>query len=119
MFREERQGEAGLAKIKEQTGTEFTLALDNGNKQTSRYSAGRREFHGYVINPKGVITKVFQGDKKNRAKAAEFLQAIKATSETAEGSASKESDAEGSASKESTKGAAKGSSTKPAGSSKK
>ena len=126
VFREEKEGEAGLAKIKEKTKTTFTLALDTGKEQTPRYSVGRREFTGYVINPKGVITKVFQGDLRNRAKSAELIEAIKAASSPAEGSGSKESAAEGSATKGSaTKGSAtkssttkgsstKGSSSKPA-----
>ena len=110
VFREEKEGEAGLAKIKEKTKTTFTLALDTGKEQTPRYSVGRREFTGYVINPKGVITKVFQGDLRNRAKSAELIEAVKATSSTAEGSGSKES-AQGSATKGS---ATKGSATKGA-----
>ena len=93
VFREEKQGEAGLKKIAAKTETTFNLALDNGKKQTGRYSTGRREFTGYVINAKGVIANVFKGDLRNRAKAAELIAAVKATSEPAEGSGSKDSDA--------------------------
>ena len=57
VFREEKEEVAGLNKIVNKTKTTFTLALDYGKKQTARYSAGQREFTGYVINPKGVITK--------------------------------------------------------------
>lgn len=93
VFREERQKEAGLNKIKAKTKTSFNLALDNGNKQTSRYSPGRREFSGYVINSSGVITDIFQGDLRNRAKSAQLIAAVKAASAaSAEGSDSKESD---------------------------
>lgn len=125
VFREEKEEVAGLQKIVNKTKTTFTLALDNGKKQTPRYSAGRREFTGYVINPKGVITKVFEGDLRNRAKSAELIDAVKATMMKKEGSDSKGSDSKkeasatkGSESKaSSTKGSAtKGSDAKPAGS---
>ena len=130
VFREEKEEVAGLQKIVNKTKTTFTLALDNGKKQTPRYSAGRREFTGYVINPKGVITKVFEGDLRNRAKSAELIDAVKATMMKKEGSNSKGSDSKkeasatkGSESKaSSTKGSAtkgsatKGSDAKPAGS---
>ena len=50
VFREEKQGEDGLKKIKEKTKTTFTLGLDNGKEKTAMYSGGRREFTGYVID---------------------------------------------------------------------
>ena len=92
VFREEKQGEAGLEKIVAKTKTTFDLALDNGNKQTARYSTGRREFTGYVINTEGVITNVFAGDLRNRAKSDELITALKALSEPAAGSEAKGSD---------------------------
>ena len=120
VFREEKEEVAGLQKIVNKTKTTFTLALDNGKKQTPRYSAGRREFTGYVINPKGVITKVFEGDLRNRAKSAELIDAVKATMMKKEGSDSKGSDSkkEASATKgsESKASSTKGSDAKPAGS---
>ena len=125
VFREEKEEVAGLQKIVNKTKTTFTLALNNGKKQPPRYSAGRREFTGYVNNPKGVITKVFEGDLRNRAKSAELIDAVKATMMKKEGSNSKGSDSKkeasatkGSESKAaSTKGSAtKGSDAKPAGS---
>lgn len=116
VFREEKEGEAGLKKIVARTKTTFELALDGGNKQTSRYSTGRREFTGYVINTDGVITNVFEGDLRNRATSAELIKALKALGEPAEdskaegsdsksdesttGSKTKASDAAGSAAKE-------------------
>ncbi len=116
VFREEKKEVEGLKAIVEKTSTPFTLALDNGKKKTSRYSAGNREFTGYVINSKGVITKIFQGDLRNRAKSAELLEALGAKKEMTDG------DAEGSSTKEAAKGSetkatTQGSSTK--GSSKK
>ena len=116
VFREEKEEVEGLNKIVDKTKTTFTLALDNGNEQTARYSTGRREFTGYVINPKGVITKVIEGDLRNRAKSAELIEAVKATMPKKEGSDAKGSDSKGSATKgsESKGSATKGSTAKPA-----
>ncbi len=115
VFREEKKEVEGLKAIVEKTSTPFTLALDNGKKKTSRYSAGNREFTGYVINSKGVITKIFQGDLRNRAKSAELLEALGAKKEmtdATEGSATKEA-AKGSETKATTQGSStKGSSKK-------
>ena len=86
VFREEKKGEDGLKAIKEKTNTSFTLALDNGKEQTSRYSAARGEFTGYVMSPKGEITKIIKGNLRDRAKSNELLEAVKAS---AGGSASK------------------------------
>ena len=57
-------------------------------KKTSRYSAGRGEFTGYVINPEGTITSVFEGNLRNRAKSKELLEAV---AKASGGSGSKES----------------------------
>ena len=79
-----------MEKIVAKTNTPFTLALDLNNGNTGRYSQGRREFSGYVINTEGVITKFIEGDLKNRAKSQELLAAIHAASEgsgTKQGSA--------------------------------
>ena len=99
VFREEKQGEAGLKKILAKTKTTFSLALDNGNKQTGRYSTGRREFTGYVIDASGVITSVFEGNLRNRAKSAELIEAVKAAKVSAEGESTQGSDSKGSDSK--------------------
>jgi len=109
VFREEKEGEKGLAKIKRKSSTTFTLALDSDKEKTPRYSTGRREFTGYVINPQGVITEVFEGNVRNRAKAAQLIKALKAAGKPAgkagEGSDSKEAaQTEGSASKSEAKG---------------
>ena len=113
VFREEKKGEDGLKAIKDKTKTTYTLALDSGNKKTGRYSTGRREFTGYVINPEGKITKILKGDLRNRAKADELLKAIN-------GSADAGSDSKGSSSKTSSGGSAsKSSGSKSKGSGKK
>jgi len=115
VFREEKEGEAGLAKIKKKTQTTFTLALDTGKEQTARYSAGEREFTGYVINSQGVIADVFKGDLKNRAKCSD------SKGSESEGSGDKGSSSKASEPAESdSKGSAdKGPATKPDGSSTK
>ena len=107
VFREEKKGEDGLKAIKDKTKTPFTLALDNGNKHTGRYSSGRREFTGYVINPEGKVTKILKGDLRNRAKADELLKAINGSSEAgsgAKGAGAKASSTTGSGSKTSSGG---------------
>lgn len=115
VFREEQKEEEGLKAIVQKTSTTFTLALDNGKKNTSRYSTGNREFTGYVIDTKGMITKIFKGDLRNRATSDEILKALAAASKPMD-------DAGSTTKKEMTKGttagsAKKGSATK--GSSKK
>lgn len=80
VFREEKKGEDGLKIIETQTKTPYTLAVDLNNEKTGRYSTERGEFNGYVINSEGVITKIFEGDLRNRAKSNELLEAIKAAS---------------------------------------
>ena len=120
VFREEKQGEAGLKKILAKTKTTFSLALDNGNKQTGRYSTGRREFTGYVIDASGVITSVFEGNLRNRAKSAELIEAVKAAKVSAEGESTQGSDSKAKSAEETgsaTKDAAeKGSTSKSSGS---
>jgi len=64
------------------------LALDLNNEQTGRYSSKRGEFTGYVINPTGTITGIFDGNLRNRAKSKELLDAIQAAA--SEGSSMKE-----------------------------
>ena len=81
-----------MKKIKAETNTPFTIALDLNKEKTGRYSPNRGEFSGYVIDSKGKITKFFQGDLRNRAKSQEVLAAIKEASGgsgTKEGSESK------------------------------
>ena len=99
--------------IKAATNTSYTLALDTGKKKTARYSAGNREFTGYVIDPKGVIKSIFKGDVRNRATSEQLLNALAEVSKMSEGSGSKGSATKGSDTKGSaTKGSAtKGSST--------
>ena len=119
VFREEAKGEEGLKMIKEKTETPFSLALDNGNKKTGRYSSGKGEFTGYVIDGEQMITKIIKGNLRTRAKSAELLEAVAAAggeagSETKDGSESKA----GSASKEKGSASKGGSKTKSGSGSK-
>ena len=55
VFREEREGIAGLKKIKNRTKVNFTLALDTPANATKAYSNGRKEFDNYLVDGTGVI----------------------------------------------------------------
>ena len=75
-FREEKEGEKGLQKIKEKTKVDFTLALDTGAKQTAKYSPGRMEFTGYVVDRTGIIRGKIEGDLRKRANSAQLLKIV-------------------------------------------
>ena len=127
-----------MKKIKANTNTPFTLAMDLNKVKTGRYSPNRGEFSGYVIDSTGTITKFFEGNLRSRAKSEELLAAVKAASQgsgakegsdTKQGSAKKGSDTKkgsatkGSGAKESVakpegSGAKKGSATKKGSGSK-
>ncbi len=111
VFREEAEAEEGLKKIKEKTETPFVLALDRGNEKTGRYSSERGEFSGYVIDPSGKITSIFEGNLRDRAKSKEVLEAVAAAAGE-EGSGERASESRGSSSKGSS---SKGSSSKGSG----
>ena len=81
VFREESKGVDGLEIIKTKTGVEFTLGLDKGAEQTSRYSPGRMQFANYVINKSGVICGIIDGDLRNRAKSAQLLEVVASIAE--------------------------------------
>lgn len=76
VFREEAKGVEGLEIIKEKTEVEFTLCLDKDAEKTSRYSPGRRQFAGYVIDKSGVICGFIDGDLRNRAKSEQLLEIV-------------------------------------------
>ena len=81
VFREEAKGVEGLKKIKEKTEVDFALAIDNGKKQTGRYTSGKMKFHSYLIGRDGKVAAIIQGDLKNRAKSKQLLDEVKAMSE--------------------------------------
>ena len=108
--------------IKERTKTPFTLAVDLNNEKTGRYSSKKGEFNGYVINSAGIITGIFDGNKRVRAKSDAFLTAIEAAaggSSMKEGSSKKAgSDAKAGSDVKAGSGAKAGSSSKAASGSK-
>ena len=109
VFREEKQGLDGLKRIKANTKTDFTLALDTPTKATKAYSNGRKEFDNYVIDKNGVVQGIVDGTVKSRARAEQLLKMVAAlegeSSGSDEGSGDKGSGDKGSGNK--------GSGTKP------
>ena len=82
VFREERDGIAGLKKIKNRTKVEFTLALDTPADATKAYSTGRKEFDNYLVDQNGVIQGVIDGSLKTRAQSEQLVKLIKSLSES-------------------------------------
>ena len=75
VFREERDGVAGLKKSQQTGSTEFPLLLDLGAKNTPAYST--TGFTTYIINKKGKIETILNGVKKNRPKSEAIIEALK------------------------------------------
>lgn len=73
VFREEKEGVAGLEKIKAKTKTPFTLCLDTGAKQTAAYSPGRMEFDNYIIGPDGKLAGKIDGNLRRRSKSVQLF----------------------------------------------
>ena len=90
VFREEREGIAGLKKIKNRTKVDFTLALDTPANATKAYSNGRKEFDNYLVDGTGVIRGVIDGSVKTRAQSEQLVKMIKSLSDSG-GSGSVES----------------------------
>lgn len=82
VFREEREGLAGLKKIKNRTKVDFTLALDTPANATKAYSNGRKEFDNYLVDGTGVIRGVIDGSLKNRAQSEQLVKMIKSLSDS-------------------------------------
>ena len=77
VFREEKEGLAGLKKIEAVTKVPFTLALDTPPTATKAYSNGRKEFANYVVDKDGVIRGIIDGSVKNRAKSSKLIEIVK------------------------------------------
>ena len=77
VFREEKEGLAGLEKVKAKTKAPFTLALDTPATATAGYSNGRKEFDNYIIDNKGVIRGIIDGSLKSRARSSKLLEIVK------------------------------------------
>ena len=82
VFREEREGLAGLKKIKDRTKVDFTLALDTPANSTKAYSTGRKEFDNYLVDGTGVIRGVIDGSLKTRAQSEQLVKMIKSLSDS-------------------------------------
>ena len=82
VFREEREGLAGLKKIKNRTKVDFTLALDTPANATKAYSNGRKEFDNYLVDGSGVIQGVIDGSLKTRAQSEQLVKMIKSLSDS-------------------------------------
>ena len=86
VFREEREGLAGLKKIRDKTKVEFTLALDTPANATKAYSGGRKEFDNYLVDGTGVIRGVIDGSLKTRAQSEQLVKMIKSLSDSGDSS---------------------------------
>lgn len=74
VFREERDGAAGLKKSQQTSSAKFPLLLDYRSKATPRYSS--EGYTTYVINKEGEITAVIAGTKAKRASPETILKAL-------------------------------------------
>jgi len=73
VFREERDGAAGLAKVRSKTKAAFPLLLDLNKVATGEYSDSG--FHTYLINKQGKIEMVLTGKITNRPSGEEIFKA--------------------------------------------
>ena len=83
IFREEKDGVEGLKKSQTRSKTTFRLGLDPEKKNTAAYSPKRGQFANYVIDSKGIVRGMVDGDLRDRATADElmaFLKSINADS---------------------------------------
>ena len=76
VFREEKEGIAGLKKIKKRTKTTFTLAVDLNKKSSHQYSSVNRTFDNYVIDKSGVIRAVIDGTLMKRANSDQLMAVL-------------------------------------------
>lgn len=77
VFREEKEGAAGLKKIKDSTKTTFTLAVDLDKKSSTAYSTKLMTFDNFVIHKNGNVAAVIAGTLRDRATADELLKVLK------------------------------------------
>ncbi len=75
VFREERDGVAGLRKSQMIGTTKFPLLLDAGAKATPEYST--TGFTTYIIAKDGAVESILAGTKKNRPKAETIIAKVK------------------------------------------
>ncbi len=77
VFREEKEGAAGLKKIKGRTKTTFTLAVDLNKESSKAYSPQRMTFDNFVIDKKGNVKAVVPGTLRDRATAETLIKHLK------------------------------------------
>jgi len=77
IFREEKEGPAGLKKIQERTKTKFTLAVDLNKASTRAYSSNNMTFDNFVIDKQGKVKAIIPGTLKQRATADLLLKNLK------------------------------------------
>lgn len=77
VFREEAEGQDGLRRVVDQTGTDFTLSLDDNAEATADYSRGRMVHDSYVIRADGILHAILPGKRYDRAQASEFAAALR------------------------------------------
>lgn len=77
VFREEKEGVAGLQKIKAKTSTTFTLCVDLDKTSTAAYSTKKMTFDNYVIAKDGTVKSIMDGTLKERASADAILTTLK------------------------------------------
>ncbi|MGY8767751.1 MAG: peroxiredoxin family protein [Pirellulales bacterium] len=74
VFREEREGPAGLKKSTRVSGGKFPLLLDLNKKTTAAYST--TGFTTYIIGKDGNVKKILAGTKPKRPKTEAILKAL-------------------------------------------
>ncbi|MEM9415713.1 MAG: hypothetical protein AAGA29_09590 [Planctomycetota bacterium] len=79
VFREERDGTAGLEKIREAVGEGPIILADLGAEQTAGYS--EQGFKTYIIDPEGVVRAELGGTVRTRPDAEAVLEALAAVIE--------------------------------------
>lgn len=72
VFREEKDGDKGLAKSKKASKAPFVLANDLGAKSTKPYKA----YFAYLIDKEGILRAVKSGTKPKRPAVTEILKEI-------------------------------------------
>lgn len=77
VFREEKEGVAGLKKIKERTKTSFHLLTDLNKENSAAYSAKPRTFDNYVISRDGNVAAIISGTLRTRATAEQIVRHLK------------------------------------------
>lgn len=76
VFREEREGVAGIKKIQKRVPSEFTLALDPNKKSSAAYSSRRMTFDNFVLDREGKVAAIIDGTLRTRATAKQLISVL-------------------------------------------